>query len=84
MFEDMSLLLRDAGYHKCNLVVNFLRSSLIHCLRVNHGTVYLQVPFHSTKSKCSVNQMEFILGIVCHLDGITLYTALITDWKGKP
>ena len=29
---------------------------------VNHVTLSLQVSFHSTRSKCLVNQMEFILG----------------------
>ena len=55
----------------------------MHCLGVNHGIVPLQVLFHSTRSKCSVNQMQFILGIVCHLGGVTLYVALIMDCQRK-
>ena len=35
------------------------------------------------RSKCSVNQMQFILGIVCHLGGVILYVALIMDCQGK-
>ena len=46
----------------------------MHCLGVNHGIVPLQV---------SVNQMQFILGIVCHLGGFTLYVALIMDCQRK-
>ena len=55
-FEDMSLLLRGCGgviTVTWRLIFSGLLSSLTHCLRVNHGTVYLQVPFHSTKSKLS-------------------------------
>ena len=55
----------------------------MHCLGVNHGIVSLQVSFHSTRSKCSENQMQFILGIVCHLGGVTLYVALIMDCQRK-
>ena len=55
----------------------------MHCLGVNHGIVSLQVSFHSTRSKCSVNQVQFILGIVCHLGGVTFYVALIMDCQRK-
>ena len=55
----------------------------MHCLGVNHGIVPLQISFHSTRSKCSVNQMQLNLGIVCHLGEVTLYVAPIMDCQRK-
>ena len=41
-------------------------------------------PSRSHFTALGLNQMQFILGIVCHLGGVTLYVALIMDCQRKP
>ena len=70
------------GRHKSKLTANFL----VNFDALSRGESWncpLQVSFHSTRSKCSVNQMQVIKGIVCHLGRVTLYVALIMDCQRK-
>ena len=77
--------LRGAGRHKIKRTASFLRSVVMFDALSRGQSLkgFLPVSFYTTRTKCLVNQMEFTLGIVCHLGGVTLYTALVMDCQRK-